>query len=64
VDLLAEAKFVASKGEARRLIAQGGVRLNDVPVTDPTAQVTLADLRDGSGKISLGKKKHLLVRPA
>lgn len=62
VDLLAEAKFVASKGEARRLIAQGGVRLNDVPVTDPTAQVTLADLRDDSGKISLGKKKHLLVR--
>jgi tyrosyl-tRNA synthetase len=64
VDLLAAAKFVASKGEARRLIAQSGVRLNDTPVTDPTAMVTEADLRDGAAKLSLGKKKHLLVRPA
>ncbi|WP_270936925.1 tyrosine--tRNA ligase [Falsiroseomonas oryzae] len=62
VDLLAEAKLVASKGEARRLIAQNGVRLNDAPVTDPAAQVTPADLRDGAAKLSLGKKKHLLVR--
>jgi tyrosyl-tRNA synthetase len=64
VDLLAEAKLVASKGEARRLIAQGGVRLNDVPVTDVAAQMTGADLRGEAGKLSLGKKKHLLVRPA
>ena len=64
VDLLAEAKLVASKGEARRLIQQNGVRLNDVAVTDVAAQVTPADLRDGSAKLSLGKKKHLLVRPA
>jgi len=64
VDVLAEAKLVASKGEARRLIAQNGVRLNDVPVTDVAAQVTASDLRDGSAKLSLGKKKHLLVRPA
>ena len=62
VDLLAEAKFVASKGEARRLIQQNGVRLNDAPVTDVAAQVTEADLRDGAAKLSLGKKKHLLVR--
>lgn len=64
VDLLAEAKMVASKGEARRLIAQNGVRLNDAPVTDVAAVVTAADLRDGAAKVSLGKKKHLLVRPA
>ncbi len=62
LDLLAEAKMVASKGEARRLIAQNGVRLNDAPVSDPAAQVTPADLRDGAAKLSLGKKKHLLVR--
>jgi tyrosyl-tRNA synthetase len=62
VDLLAAAKLVASKGEARRLIAQNGVRLNDAPVTDPAAQVTPGDLRDGAAKLSLGKKKHLLVR--
>ena len=63
VDLLAEAKLVASKGEARRLIQQNGVRLNDAPVADVAAQVTEADLRDGAAKLSLGKKKHLLVRP-
>jgi tyrosyl-tRNA synthetase len=62
VDLLAEAKLVASKGEARRLIAQGGVRVNDVPVTDAAAIFTAADLRGESGKLSLGRKKHVLVR--
>jgi tyrosyl-tRNA synthetase len=64
VDLLAEARLVASKGEARRLIAQNGVRLNDVAVSDVAAQVTEADLRDGAAKLSLGRKKHLLVRQA
>jgi tyrosyl-tRNA synthetase len=62
VDLLAAAKFVASKGEARRLVAQGGVRLNDSPVKDATQAVTTADLRDGAAKLSLGRKRHLLVR--
>ncbi|MBU8542628.1 MULTISPECIES: tyrosine--tRNA ligase [Roseomonadaceae] len=64
VDILAEAKFVASKGEARRLIAQGGIRLNDTAVADPAQAVTVADLRDGAAKLSLGRKRHLLVRPA
>jgi tyrosyl-tRNA synthetase len=64
VDLLAEAKFVASKGEARRLIKQNGVRLNDVAVADEAATVTAADLRDGAAKLSLGRKRHLLVRAA
>jgi tyrosyl-tRNA synthetase len=64
VDILAEAKFVASKGEARRLIAQGGIRLNDTAVADPAQSVTVADLRDGAAKLSLGRKRHLLVRPA
>jgi tyrosyl-tRNA synthetase len=64
VDLLAAAKLVASKGEARRLIAQNGVRLNDAPVTDATQAVTPADLCDGAAKLSLGRKRHVLVRPA
>lgn len=64
IDLLAEAKMVASKGEARRLIAQNGVKLNDAPVTDVAQMVTPADLRDGAAKLSLGRKRHLLVRPA
>ena len=61
-DLLVAAKLVASKGEARRLVAQNGVRLNDAAVTDANAAVTEADLRDGAAKLSLGRKKHVLVR--
>ncbi|RAI57807.1 tyrosine--tRNA ligase [Roseicella frigidaeris] len=64
IDLLAAAGLVASKGEARRLVAQNGVRLNDAPVTDPLQAVTAADLRDGAAKLSLGRKRHVLVRPA
>jgi len=62
-NLLLAAGLVASKGEARRLAAQGGIRLNDAAVTDPLATVTEADLRDGAAKLSLGRKRHLLVRP-
>ncbi|TCZ52738.1 tyrosine--tRNA ligase [Roseicella aquatilis] len=62
VDLLAAARLVSSKGEARRLVAQNGVRLNDAAVTDPLRAVTVADLRDGAAKLSLGRKRHVLVR--
>jgi len=61
-DLLVSAGLVASKGEARRLVAQNGVRLNDAPVDDAGMSVTAADLRDGAAKLSAGKKKHVLVR--
>lgn len=61
-DLLVAAKLVASKGEARRLVAQNGVRLNDAAVADANQAVTAADLRDGAAKLSLGRKKHVLVR--
>jgi tyrosyl-tRNA synthetase len=65
VDLLAASRLVASKGEARRLVAQNGVRLNDAPVSDPTQAVTADDLRDGgAAKLSLGRKRHVLVRAA
>ena len=62
VDLLSAAKLVGSKGEARRLMTQGGVRLNDSQVTDPMHSMTAADLRDGAAMLTLGKKRHLLVR--
>jgi tyrosyl-tRNA synthetase len=63
VDLLVAADFVKSKGEARRLIAQAGIRLNDATVEDPSREVTPEDLRDGAAKLSLGRKRHVLVRP-
>jgi tyrosyl-tRNA synthetase len=63
-DLLVSAGLVASKGEAKRLVAQNGVRLNDAPVTDALRPVTQHDLRDGAAKLSAGRKKHVLVRAA
>jgi tyrosyl-tRNA synthetase len=62
VDLAIAAGLAASKGEARRLIAQRGLRLNDAVVTDVAAQVTPADLRNGAAKLSAGRKRHVLVR--
>jgi tyrosyl-tRNA synthetase len=63
IDLAVLAGFAASKGEARRLIRQNGLRLNDEPVSDEARSVTPADLRDGAAKLSAGRKRHVLVRP-
>ncbi|MBT9287930.1 tyrosine--tRNA ligase [Prosthecodimorpha staleyi] len=58
------AGLAASNGEVRRLLSGGGVRVNDQPVTDDKARLTPADLTpEGVVKLSLGKKKHILVRP-
>ncbi len=56
--------LTASNGEARRLAQGGGLRINDVAVTDGNQLVTAADLNaDGVIKVSQGKKKILLVKP-
>ncbi|MBE7620314.1 tyrosine--tRNA ligase [Gluconacetobacter entanii] len=62
--LFADSGLVASNGEARRLIRGGGARLNDEVVTDEGRMIGEGDLRDGVIKLSSGKKKHILVRPA
>ena len=56
------AGLVASTGEARRLIQGGGLRVNDEAVSDPRAVLNSAMLRDGAIKLSMGKKKHVLLR--
>jgi tyrosyl-tRNA synthetase len=64
IDLLARSGLAASKGEARRLIKQGGARLNDHAIADDTRLVGAADLTaEGSIKLSAGKKRHALVKP-
>ena len=64
-ELLRRAGLAASNGEARRLIKGGGGRLNDRAVESETQLVTIADLlADGVIKLSAGKKRHALVRPA
>jgi len=62
LDLAVAAGLAASKAEARRLVAQAGLRLNDAAVTEVTREVTAADLRDGAAKLSAGRKRHVLVR--
>jgi tyrosyl-tRNA synthetase len=56
------AGLVKSNSEARRQIAGGGLRVNDEPVTDEKALLTPADVADGVIKLSLGKKRHVLLR--
>ncbi|HVV64084.1 MAG TPA: tyrosine--tRNA ligase [Rhizomicrobium sp.] len=57
--------LVASNSEARKLIANNGLRLNDVVVSDPRLQVDHTALTaDGVLKLSSGKKRHILVKPA
>jgi tyrosyl-tRNA synthetase len=58
-----KAGLVKSNGEARRQIAGGGLRVNDVPVSDEAAKLTPNDVRDGVIKLSLGKKRHVLLKP-
>ncbi|ONG58727.1 tyrosine--tRNA ligase [Pseudoroseomonas deserti] len=63
IDLAVQAGFAASKGEARRLIRQNGLKLNDAAISDEAQEVTAADLRDGAAKLSAGRKRHVLIRP-
>ncbi|CAA7611886.1 tyrosyl-tRNA synthetase [Magnetospirillum sp. LM-5] len=61
--LFVQAGLATSNGEARRLISQGGGRLNDQPIKDPAQIIASADLKDGVLKLTAGKKRHVLVRP-
>jgi tyrosyl-tRNA synthetase len=57
-------QLVSSNGEARRQIKGGGLKVNDVTVKDDRMTLTANDLT-GAGviKLSLGKKRHVLLKP-
>src|ERR1700683_4842835 len=60
-----KAGLVASNGEARRQIKGGGLRVNDVAVTDEKMVLKPKDpTPEGGIKLSLGRKRHVLLRPA
>ncbi|ORE99154.1 tyrosine--tRNA ligase [Aurantimonas sp. 22II-16-19i] len=61
--LVVQAGLAGSNGEARRHVQGGAVRVNDEPVTDPQTVLSDRDLKDGVVKLSVGRKKHVLVRP-
>ena len=63
VDLLDELQVTRSRGEARRLVKNGGVYLNNVKVEDAAGSVTLSDAVDGKFVVlRRGKKSYHLVR--
>ncbi len=57
------AGLVKSNGEARRQIQGGGLKVNDEAVKDEKAKLRNSDLKDGVIKLSLGKKRHVLLKP-
>jgi tyrosyl-tRNA synthetase len=64
-ELFVRAGLAGSNGEARRLIKGGGARVNDAVVPAEMHPVSLADLdAQGQIKLSAGRKRHALVRPA
>ena len=65
LNALTLAGLVSSTSDARRQIKGGAIRLNDVPVTDERAMITLRDVNpEGVIKLSMGKKRHVLLKPA
>ena len=59
-----KAGFVASTSEARRQVKGGGLKVNDVTVTDEKLALSQKDVTpEGVIKLSLGKKRHVLLRP-
>ncbi|HRP10658.1 MAG TPA: tyrosine--tRNA ligase [Terricaulis sp.] len=56
------AGLVASNGEAKRHIGAGALKVNDAAITDENANLSAADVINGAIKLSLGKKKHALLK--
>lgn len=63
LSLMVEAGFASSNGEARRHIKGGAIRINDEQITDEQLNVSsMMKNDDGAIKLSMGKKKHVLIR--
>ncbi len=56
IDLLVKTSLAPSKGEARRLIQQGGISVNDKKVSDINAGISIQDITDSGIIIKKGKK--------
>jgi tyrosyl-tRNA synthetase len=65
LSLIVRAGLAGSNGEARRHVQGGAVKINDKGVSDDRQMIGSAEITgDGIIKLSVGKKKHVLVRPA
>ena len=63
IDAALLAGLVSSNGEARRLIRGGGLKVNDETIHDEARLLHADDTRDGVIKVSLGRKRHVLLKP-
>ena len=57
-----QAGLAKSNGEARRLIKQGGLKVNDAKITDENGTLSTDDMIEGQIKLSAGKKRHALIK--
>ena len=64
LQLLVRAGLAGSGKDARRLIAEGGARLDDVALTEPGLHLGADELGGAPRKLSAGRKRHALVRLA
>jgi tyrosyl-tRNA synthetase len=63
IDVAVALGMASSKSDGRRLVEQGGVRLNDQPVLTVHASIRASDLdATGTARLSVGKKRHALIR--
>ena len=62
LDFIAKNKILTSKSEARRAIANKGIKINDVTVESEKKIIKLKDFEKKILKLSYGKKKHFIVR--
>ena len=63
IDAMIKAGLVTSRGEARRLIEQGGVSVDDVKITVPAYIIPLSDFEKGYVIIKKGKKVfHKIIK--
>ncbi len=60
VDLLAASDLIQSKGDARRLVQQGGIRINGEVVTDPRVSIPATKL--AGALVKIGKRGYVRVR--
>ena len=62
LDAVVTAGLAASNGEVRRHIKGGALKVNDARVDSHTRTVSASEAQDGVVKLSVGKKKHALLR--
>jgi len=62
LDALVDTGLMGTKGEARRMVRQGGVKVNGETVADEMRMLIAADVQDGRIALQVGKKRHHHLR--